>query len=193
MQALVVFLAFIAGFVLIHTVGSSSSLHYIFSGVRRLQLWILRPRRQRKIREQWPEALVMMAGALRTGATLGDALTVLTEDSPEPLRSHVASLLREPLAWLPMRQRVLKLMEDPSLALPRASLLLSQQVGGKEAKLLVMSARLLRQDMERQLKMETLTAQSRWTAWVVGLSPFGLLVGLGVVSPELVEPFFLRS
>jgi tight adherence protein B len=39
-------------------------------------------------------------------------------------------------------------------------------------------------------KIRMLTAQGRVSAWVVGLSPFGLMLLFQLVAPEFMEPLF---
>jgi tight adherence protein B len=74
--------------------------------------------------------------------------------------------------------------------LARAALLICHDAGGKAAALLETSARLLRQKLEMQEKVKTLTAEGRLSAWVVGLSPFGLIAAFQLLSPEYLVPFF---
>ncbi len=51
-------------------------------------------------------------------------------------------------------------------------------------------ARTLRQNLELQEKARMLTAQSRASAWILGLSPLLFLGAMVVVAPDYVEPLF---
>lgn len=130
-----------------------------------------------------------MAGALRAGLNLEEALRVLLEEAPEPLKSHLAEKDRAE-KWLPLPARLERLFGAPHLSLARAALLLSYEAGGKAGSLIESAAEVLRQKQEMKEKIATLTAQGRLAAWVVGLSPLGLMAAFQFLSPDFLAPLF---
>lgn len=142
------------------------------------------------LKNQWPEALILIAGALKAGLTIEDAIGVLLHESPDPLKSHMAESLGQEAGWLPLEKRVERIFAGAFLALPRAALILSHQVGARAVSLLETSARLLRQKQELQDKVTTLTAQGRASAWIVGASPFAMMAFFSIASPEFMAPLY---
>lgn len=144
----------------------------------------------KKIQGLWPDALVLLGGCLRAGLTLNDALGVMVEESPEPLRSLLRSRLREVGDWSSVDVRVQRLLNDHFLTLPRLALCLSLEWGGDVVHVLDMSAQLLRKKMEMKQRIDVLTASGRLSAWVVGASPFVMMLVLMWLSPDFMAPLF---
>jgi tight adherence protein B len=159
----------------------------------RLGRWWKAWRDREKIRAQWPDGLVLLAGALRAGLTLPEALTVLVEESPEPLRAHLKQRAHALEPWLPLSQRIEILFQEDALSLVRAVLLVAHESGGKLPSLLDASVRLLRRKQELRERAQTLTAQGRLSAWVVGASPFTMMALLSVLSPGYMTLFFTTA
>lgn len=55
----------------------------------------MRNRRADKLVQQLPDALTMMAGSLRAGASLQIALDMVVKESPAPISQEFSLLLRE--------------------------------------------------------------------------------------------------
>lgn len=139
---------------------------------------------------QWSAALLFLAGALKTGLSLEQALAAFVNESPEPLRSQLKMRLGAHSNSLSLQKKIEKLFEGPELTLARAALLLSHQSGGKTGRILEICAEQLQEQLEMREKISVLTAQSVASAWVVGLSPFGLLVLMSFFSPDYIAPLF---
>ena len=70
---------------------------------RLLYAW-LRKRRLRKFEEQLPDALMMLAGGLRAGASLTSAVQQLVAESQNPLAQEFSLVLREQRLGVSMEQ-----------------------------------------------------------------------------------------
>lgn len=145
-------------------------------------------RRRETVRRQWPSSLLFLAGAMRAGLSAEQALETLATDGPRPL----SDLLRERLSALrsssSLERRVTVVFDDPSLRLARAALLLTRKTGGQAARVLETCAALLQQSIEMEDRVEALAAQSKASAWIVGLAPFAISAALAVVAPDYMEP-----
>jgi len=145
---------------------------------------------RQKIRDQWSDGIQLLSGALRAGLSLEQALDIMREESPAPLRDHLRDQWSKGGEWLPLAKRIEILFDDEELGLTKSTLKLSFEMGGRLTQLLETQARLLRRKKEMQLKVKTLTAQGRLSAWIVGLTPFVLLGLLFTLSPDFVRPLF---
>lgn len=144
-----------------------------------------RRRRGRTFR-QWPQALLFLAGAVSAGATLEDAFDHLAREAPEPLGSQVRRAFR--LSSLTLESRLRHVMDDPALRFARSALLLYLQTGGRVGRLLETTAAVLQERVEAEARVKALTAQGRVSAWIVALTPFGLLAAMGLLAPDMTAP-----
>lgn len=141
-------------------------------------------------RRQWPAALLFLAGSIKAGLAMEDALALLRREAPEPLKSHLADRERGLARWAPFVARVERLMEGDELALPRAALLFAHRAGGQAAPVLEQCAQTLQIQLETEARLRALTAQNRLSAWVVGLAPTGLLAAFALFAPDYIAPLF---
>ncbi len=145
---------------------------------------------EKKAFAAWPSALFLLAGALRAGLPLPDALGIMASEAPEPLRRRLVARAASAGDWAPIHERIERLFCEADLALPKAILLFSHESGGNMAQLLETCADLMEKKRELAEKAAALTAEGRMSAWVVGASPFTLLLLLAVIAPDFVRPLF---
>ncbi len=148
--------------------------------------------RARRIMEQLPDALDLLARSLQAGHGLSEALRGAAEELPLPLaeefgRVHEAQNLgrdlRDALGDLCRRNPT-----SFELQLFTSAVLLQRDTGGNLVELLNNLARTLRDRFTFEGKLRALTAEARFTAWVLGGLPFvvgGLLL---VVQPDYLRP-----
>ncbi len=148
----------------------------------------LNRRRRARAFRQWPQALLFLAGAVSAGATLDDAFDHLAREAPEPLRSQVARGARA--AALTTEARLQRTMDDPGLRFARAALILYLRTGGRVGRLLETSAAVLQERVESVEKVRALTAQGRVSAWIVAMTPFGLIGAMSLLAPDMAAPLF---
>jgi len=152
-----------------------------------VELMADRHRRARALR-QWPQALLFLAGAVSAGATLDDAFDHLAREAPEPLRTQVARGARA--SSLTTEARILRTFDDPGLRFARAALLLYLRTGGRVGRLLETTAAVLQERVESEERVRALTAQGRVSAWIVALTPFGLIGAMSLLAPDMAAPLF---
>lgn len=137
---------------------------------------------------EWAQALMFLAGAIRAGAALDDALRLLAERAPRALRRRIAAT-----GWsgaLSPSARVERMMAGDDTAFARAALLMFLESGGRIGRVLETAAATLQARGEAEERVRALTAQARASAWIVGLSPFALTGLMWFLSPDLMAPMF---
>ena len=134
-----------------------------------------------------PSILLFLAGGLRAGLTIEECFDLFEREAPAELRIH-----RSPKALtnLSLEKRIETILPGDDFLLARTALGLSLEVGGQVAPLLEQCAENLQTRMELSGRMKALTAQSRISAWVVGVTPLVLLMGFTLFAQEYVEPLF---
>ncbi len=185
--------AMLGVFVLAAVLRSPLALAGLVAGVIPWLLLLRRAEaRARRIMEQLPDALELLARSLQAGHGFSEALRGAAEELPLPLaeefgRAHEAQNLgrdlRDVLGDLCRRNPT-----SFELQLFTSAVLLQRDTGGNLVELLNNLARTLRDRFTFEGKVRALTAEARFTAWVLGGLPFvvgGLLL---VVQPGYLRP-----
>ena len=140
--------------------------------------------------QQWPDALIAIASALRSGASLGLTLKNYSEDAPTPMSQELSLVMREHRMGLPLNQALADLrvrMPTETVELVTVLLAVGNSSGGSMADLLERLSNNLRARQHVTGKMSMLTAQGKMQAWVMGALPLFLLFALSLVDPASVE------
>lgn len=143
-----------------------------------------------KIELQLPDALMLISGGLRSGASLSTALFQLTNESQPPLKNEIALIIKEQKVGLPLNDALMnfqKRLPIKSVILMTTSIRISLETGGELAETLTKAAETLRQINQSEGKINALTAQGKMQAWVVGLMPVGLIFVLSQMEPEAMS------
>jgi tight adherence protein B len=153
-------------------------------------------RRTERFDAQWPDALAAIAGALRSGASIGIALKNYVEDAPAPMSQELSLVLREHRMGLPLNQALDALnqrMPTESVELVTTLLAVGHASGGSLADLLERLSANLRARQHVTGKIHVLTAQGKMQAWVMGALPILLLAALSLIDPDSVQLMFLSD
>ena len=143
-----------------------------------------------KIEQQLPDALMLIAGGLRSGASLSTALFQLTNEFLPPLKNEIAFIIKEQKVGLPLSDALLnfqKRMPINAVILMTTSIRIALETGGELAETLTKAAETLRQINQSEGKIKALTAQGKMQAWVVGLMPVALIFVLCQMEPEAMS------
>lgn len=153
----------------------------------------LHARRRERLVAQLPDALALLAGALRAGSSLQTALALTVRESPDPLAQEMSLVLREQRLGMNLDD-ALNAMRDrlafEGMDLFVSALTLAREVGGNLAEVLDRLASSLRTQAALEGKVRALTAQGKLQGWVVGLLPLVLAMVLGVLDPQFLQPWF---
>jgi tight adherence protein B len=163
-----------------------------FAGPALVHRW-LRRRRERQLVAQLPDSLDALAGGLRAGLGLAQALGTLAEQQPAPTRHEYALLLRKQRLGMSMDQA----LEELAARAPRQEFVLfvtavriAREVGGNLAETLDRLADTLRRKLAMEERIDALTSQGRLQGWVVGTLPLLLLWVLHLLEPETMRTLY---
>jgi tight adherence protein B len=154
-----------------------------YIALRRLQLF----------EKQLPDALMMLTGALRAGASLPIALESVANEGKPPVSQEFELLLREMrlgtdfgVALQNLERRVP--LQD--LAMVTAGMALAREVGANLAETLESIAATIRAKLQMEGKIRSLTAQGKMQGLVMSGLPIFLIVILRMMEPEAMAPLF---
>jgi len=150
-------------------------------------------RRLREFEQQLPDALLMVTGALRAGASMMIALESVAAEGKPPVSQEFELLLRElrlgtdfGVALQNLERRV----PLPDLLMVTSGMALAREVGANLAETLESIARTIRARLQMEGKIRSLTAQGKMQGLVMSALPLFLVLILRVMEPEAMEPMF---
>jgi tight adherence protein B len=154
-------------------------------------------RRQRALfSTQLPSHLEEVAGAMRSGRSLVEALGVVADGADEPTRSEFDRALADERMGQPLEETLRPIsarMKSPDVDQLAVIAALHRGSGANVAEVLehVAEAARQRDDMRRELRV--MTAQARMTRWILTALPVAMLLILAVLRPDYERPLFHTS
>ena len=158
--------------------------------------WVVRyiaRRRLKQFEQQLPDALLMITGALRAGASLPVALESVTIESRPPISQEFELLLRELRVGLDFGVALRNLEHRvplQNLTMVTASMALSREVGANLAETLDSVGKTIRAKLQMEGRIKRLTAQGKMQGLVMTGLPVFLILVLRVMEPEAMAPLF---
>jgi tight adherence protein B len=165
----------------------------LFSAVPTLYVRFAGRRRIRRFEEQFPEAIDLMARALRAGHALPTALNLVGQEAPEPVRSEFRLLHDEQNYGMPFPDALRSFGARVPLLDARffvTAVLTQREAGGNLAEVLDRLAALIRERFKLKRQVRTLSSHGRFTGWVLGLLPFFIGGALFVIAPRHIAQLF---
>lgn len=150
-------------------------------------------RRLRTLRVQMPDAIMLVAGGLRAGASLPGALAQMVAEMEPPISQEFELFLREQRVGVSFEDALEsfeKRVPVEEVALLSSALRVSRETGGNLAETLERLAATLREKLSIEGKIRSLTAQGKLQGIVVGLLPIALMAVLFHMEPEAMAPLF---
>ncbi len=149
-------------------------------------------KRLKGFEELFPEALDLMARALRGGHTLTTALAMIADEIPDPVKSEFKAVYEQHNYGMPMAQVLRGLADRIPLMDVRffvTAVITQRETGGNLAEVLDNLATVTRDRFRVRRQIQVLTAQGRMTGWILGLFPVVLGLVLYLVNPAHMGAF----
>jgi tight adherence protein B len=150
-------------------------------------------RRQTAFETQLPPAIDAMASSLRAGSTLHQAMAVLAREMSPPISIEFGRVLRETEVGLTFPDAMAGLAERvPSgdLTLFISAISIQQRVGGDLAEILRTISHTIRERLRVRGEMRVMTAQARYSSYIVASLPVLLFLFLWTTNRSYVAPMF---
>jgi tight adherence protein B len=153
-----------------------------------------RDRRSRKLSEQLPDALGMMARSLRAGHALSTSFEVVASDMPQPIGFEFARAFEEQRLGLPFDQAVMNMARrapgNGDLKIFAVSTIIQKETGGNLAEILDSIAATIRDRYRFYGKLRSLTAEGRASGYILGALPFLVAMMLSFMNPAYFARLF---
>jgi tight adherence protein B len=158
-----------------------------------LVLRMKRGRRLKKFAAAMPDAIDLMARSLRAGHSIGAALEMVAEQSPEPLAGEFARVFQQQRFGLRFRDALLEMADripSSDLHFLVTAILVQRETGGDLTDILDRTTHVIRERVRIEGEVQTYTAQGRLTGWILSLLPVVLLILINMISPGYSHMLF---
>ncbi len=146
-----------------------------------------RARRLRKFNQNLPDALDLIARALRAGHSIGAAIEIVAEEGVEPLRTEFREVYKQQNFGIPQREALLQLgrrVPSTDLQIVITAMLVQKETGGNLVEILDRTTAVLRDRMRIEGELRVRTAQGRLTGWILCLLPVVMFCLISVANPS---------
>ena len=144
-------------------------------------------RRVRKFEEQFPEAIELIARALRAGHAMTTGLALVAEELPDPVGAEFRLVYDRQNFGMSMPDALRLFAQRVPLLDARffvTAVLTQRESGGNLAEILDNLGDVIRQRFRVKRQIRVVTAHARLTGWVLTMIPVVIALGMVVVAPD---------
>ncbi len=159
-----------------------------------LYVYLKKKRRMEKFQRQLPDALDLIARALKAGHAFTGGLKMVGDELGEPVGTEFEKTLHEinfgsgvPEALKGLTQRV----DCPDLRFFIISVIIQRETGGNLAEILAKIAYLIRERFKLQNRVQVLSAEGKLSAIILISIPFVIALALSVLNPVYIKTLFV--
>jgi tight adherence protein B len=150
-----------------------------------------RQKRMQRFEAQFPDALDAMARAIRAGNALSSAIQIVGEEMPNPIGGEFGQVFEETQLGMDPGEALARLAERAPTEDVRffcTAVSIQRSSGGNLAEILDRLSEVIRERFKILSHARALSAQHRWSAICVGLSPAAFCVMFELMSPGYFAP-----
>jgi tight adherence protein B len=158
-----------------------------------LFLSIKASRRQAKFDEQLPATLQLLAGALRAGHSLLQAVDTVVREADDPIAGEFQRVLTEARLGRPLEEALdgmAKRMRSVDFEWTVMAINLQRQVGGNLAEVLGTVSQTIRDRYTLKRQIRALSAEGRLSSLILTLLPLVLFAALLAFNPVFLAPLY---
>ncbi len=149
--------------------------------------------RLRAFNDQLGDTLNLMVNGLRSGYSVLQAMEAVSREMPPPISGEFSRIVQEVQIGIPLDQamaNMLRRIKSEDLDLVVTAINVQREVGGNLAEILDVISFTIRERVRIKGEVRTLTAQGRYSGYVISLLPIGLALVLFCVNKPYVERLF---
>ena len=152
-------------------------------------------KRLSEFNQQLPDTINLLANTLRAGSSFLQGIEMVSREARPPISEEFERVLREMNLGVSMSatlDNLVRRVASEDLELMVTAIAIQSQVGGNLATVLDAIAFTIRERVRIKGEIKTLTAQQRYSGYVITGLPVALGLILLVISPSYMEPMFQR-
>jgi tight adherence protein B len=158
-----------------------------------LAVRVLESRRRAEFQTRLPDALDLIASALRSGYSFARALSLVAQEMKGPMSAEAQRVMDELAVGRSLDEALTRLAERQAsydVRLFTAAVQIQTRVGGNLAEILLKTAGMVRLRSQLQSEVRALTAEGRLSASIISCIPLFLAVAVNVLNPGYLSPLF---
>jgi len=143
--------------------------------------------------KQLADTITLLSNSLRAGSSFLQSIELVSRETPAPMGEEMGRVVREVNLGLGMEDALANLVRrirSDDLDLMVTAIGVQQQVGGNLAEILDTIAFTIRERVRIKGEINTLTAQGRYSGYLVAFLPIGIMITLNFINPEFMQPLF---
>jgi tight adherence protein B len=143
--------------------------------------------------KQLPDTITLLSNSLRAGSSFLQSIELVSRETPAPMGSEMGRVVREVNLGLSMEEalsNMVRRIKSDDLDLMVTAIGVQQQVGGNLAEILDTIAFTIRERVRIKGEIRTLTAQGRYSGYLVAFLPIAIMITLNFINPEFMQPLF---
>ena len=159
-----------------------------------LVLGLREAKRVAAFEKQLPQAIDSMAGTLQAGSALPQAMESIAREMPPPISVEFRRVLREMELGLSLTDSLAHLqsrVRSADMELVTSAIAIQQRVGGDLAAIFRGISHTIRERLRIRSEINVLTAQGRFSAYVITALPVGLFLYLWITNYAYISQLFL--
>jgi len=143
--------------------------------------------------KQLPDTITLLSNSLRAGSSFLQSIELVSREGGAPMSEEMGRVVREVNLGLGMEEalhNLVRRIKSDDLDLMVTAIGIQQQVGGNLAEILDTIAFTIRERVRIKGEIRTLTAQGRYSGYLVAFLPIGIMITLNFINPEFMQPLF---
>jgi tight adherence protein B len=156
-------------------------------------LLIRRSRRILAFNTALPDAIDLMARALRAGHSVSSSLEIVGEQSVAPVGAEFLQVFQQQQCGIPFRDALLQMgarIPSQDLKFLVTAILVQKETGGDLTEILTRTTHVIRERVRIAAEVKIYTAQGRLTGWILGILPIAMLGIISLVNPGYCDVLF---
>ena len=166
-----------------------------FLGLPRWVLGMLVAGRQKKFGSQLADGIDIIVRGVKSGLPLGQCLSIIAAESPEPLRSEFQAIVDSQAMGVPLdqsMQRMYDRMPLPEVNFFSIVLIIQQKTGGNLSESLGNLSSVLRARKLMHEKVKALSSEAKASAMIIGSLPIVVMCMVYFTRPSYIMILFIE-
>jgi len=159
-------------------------------GVPRYVLFKLTVRRQKKFLSEFANAIDIIVRGVKSGLPLNECLGIIARECPSPICDEFAQLVDQQRVGVPLSEcfdRMMTRMPLNEVKFFAIVLAIQQQAGGNLSEALGNLSGVLRDRKMLEGKVKALSAEAKYSAYILGGLPFVVILMIYMSTPEYIS------
>ena len=188
--------SFLVALVVTLSLSLAAAIAALVGAVPFLVAMYMRQRRFSRFEEQFPDAMDLLARAVRAGHAFTTAFSLIGEEMSDPVAEEFRITFRQQNLGLPLRDALGNMalrVPLPDVRIFVSAIQIQRDSGGNLGEILDNLSTVVRERFKILREVQVLTAEGRLSMYVLISLPFIVAVLLYLVNPTYMTPLFTES